>query len=89
MSITSWEFPNNSQQKCLKEELEGEQTIAMCYGSDQSLGNILQRSVTKYLFIIISQLLDMVCVNASDLKGAKYSCLEVKSMCVMITIEKT
>lgn len=42
----------------------------------------------KYLFIIISQLLDMVCVSVSDLKGAKYSCLEVKSMCIMITIEK-
>lgn len=61
MSITSWEFPNNSQQKCLKEELEGEQTIAMCYGSDQSLGDILQRSVMKYLYYNLPVIRHGVC----------------------------
>lgn len=31
----------------------------------------------------------MLCATAPDLKGAKYSCLEAKSMCMMIGIRKT
>lgn len=56
MFSSGWEFSNNSQQKSLKGEFDGKQTIAICYGSSKSLGDILQInrqiSLCYYLSVI-------------------------------------